>query len=121
MNDNITNQSLGTKRSIIEQDVELMGDISFSQDILVRGRITGNVLAPLDSDGKVMVQEGGVITGEVRAPYVIVTGKIIGNIFATKRLSIASSAQIEGDIHYGSLEMEQGASINGLLVAMGKQ
>lgn len=121
MNNTGSNPPSDSICSIIEQDVELLGDISFSQDVLVRGRITGNVLASLDSDGKVMVQEGGVITGEVRAPYVIVTGKIIGNIFATKRLSIANSAQIEGDIHYGSLEMEQGANINGLLVAMGKQ
>lgn len=107
--------------SIIEQDVELIGDISFSQDVYIKGKITGNILASLDSDGKVMIQQGGIITGEVRAPNVIVAGKIVGNVFATKRLSIANTALIEGDIHYGSLEMEQGASINGLLVAMGKQ
>lgn len=121
MNKTVTNQPLSPNCSVIEEDVELMGDISFSQDLLVRGRVTGNILASLDSNAKVIIQEGGVITGEVRAPFVIVTGKIVGNVFATKRLSIANSALIEGDIHYGSLEMEQGANINGLLVAMGRQ
>lgn len=100
-------------------DVELLGDLSFSRELHIKGRVNGNVVSSMDGKGKLVLHAGCVINGEVRASHVIVAGQITGNLFA-KRLSLAEGSIVHGDVHYGEIEMQQGATVNGVLVAMGK-
>ncbi len=106
--------------SDLMEDVELLGDLSFSKELHIKGRVNGNVVSAIDSEGKLVLHSGSVVNGEVRAPYVVVAGQVTGNLFAFKRLSLAKGSVIHGDVHYTELEMQQGAIVNGMLVAMGK-
>jgi cytoskeletal protein CcmA (bactofilin family) len=101
------------------EDVELLGDLSFSKELHIKGRVNGNVVSAADAKGKLVLHAGCVINGEVRASNVTVAGQVTGNLFAFERLSLAEGSVIHGDVHYKEIEMQQGATVNGVLVAMG--
>jgi cytoskeletal protein CcmA (bactofilin family) len=48
----------------------------------------------------------------------VVAGKIHGDLFATRRISLKSTAEVIGNIHYTELQMEEGADINGILTCL---
>lgn len=104
--------------SLLEQDIDIVGDVSFNGDLYVQGRINGNIVAPTDSDAALYLQEGSEITGEIRAPVVVVAGRIAGDVFASRRISLKSTAEIVGNVHYSEVLMEQGASVNGVLTCL---
>ena len=109
-----------TKRiaSQLEPDIELVGDLSFSGLLQVKGNIYGNVIAATDSDAILLIEAGATITGEVRAPYIRVKGKITGDVFATRKISISESSTIIGNIHYDEIELDQGAYLTGRLISL---
>ena len=104
--------------SQLEPDIELVGDLSFSGLLQVKGNIYGNVIAATDSEATLLIEAGASITGEVRAPYIRIKGKVTGDVFATNRISISASSTIIGNIHYDEIELDQGAHISGTLISL---
>lgn len=107
--------------SQLEPDVELVGDLSFSGLIQIKGNIYGNIIAPTDSEATILIETSATITGEVRAPYIQIKGKVTGDVFATNRIHIQSGAIIIGNIHYEEIELDQGAHLAGRLISMKEQ
>ena len=101
--------------SILEAHLEIIGDISFNGNLYVQGRVNGNIVAPPSSNATLYIQEGSEVTGEVRAPTVIVAGRIAGDVLATKHISLKSTANVSGNIHYSEMQIESVASDNGTL------
>jgi len=56
-----------------------------------------------------------MVNGDIRASHVIISGKLKGNIFSTDRVEILKTAEIEGDIIFGSVGVEVGARVTGKL------
>src|SRR5690606_26141905 len=79
-------------------------------------RISGRVVGKVQSDGKVIVAQEGVIEGEVVAASADVAGQIQGDVRITDRLVLKSSARVEGNIWTGRLVMEEGATFDGKCV-----
>lgn len=104
--------------SLLEKDLEIVGNISFQNNLYVHGKVNGNIAAPMDSRAALYIQGDSEVIGEIRAPLVIVSGKISGDVFASRRISLKSTAQINGNIHYLEIQMDEGAEINGVLVSM---
>lgn len=101
--------------SLLEQNVEIVGDISFNGNLYIQGRVNGNIVAPADSSAALYIQSGSEVIGELRAPTVIVAGKIAGDVFASRRISLKAGAEVIGNIHYAELQIDEGASVNGIL------
>lgn len=120
MERNKNNDQPAPEISDFMDDVELLGDLSFSRELHIKGRVNGNVISSVDAKGKLVLHAGCVINGEVRASHVVVAGQVTGNLFAFKRLSLAEGSIVHGDVHYTEIEMQQGATVNGVLIAMGK-
>lgn len=107
--------------TIIGENTQVKGDVTFSGGLHIDGKIKGNVLADDDSDSILILSQEGVIEGEVRVPNVLLNGKVTGNVYACDRVELASQARIDGSVYYHLLEMEMGAAINGNLVHQGKK
>jgi cytoskeletal protein CcmA (bactofilin family) len=105
-------------RSFLEQDVQLSGDLSFSGALYISCNVNGNLIAPMDSEAILYVQEAAQVTGEIRVPRLVVAGKVFGDIFVPDRATIKSTAVINGDIHYSEMELATGADINGTLAVV---
>lgn len=107
--------------TIIGENTQIKGDVTFKGGLHVDGKIKGNVLADDDSDSILILSQEGTIEGEVRVPNVLVNGKVNGNVYASDRVELASQARIDGNVYYCLLEMEMGAAINGNLVHQAKK
>lgn len=107
--------------TIIGENTEVKGDVTFKGGLHIDGKIKGNVLADDDTDSILILSQEGTIEGEVRVPNVLVNGKVTGNVYASDRVELASQARIDGNVYYHLLEMEMGAAINGNLVHQAKK
>ncbi|SRR5690606_30368305 len=100
------------KTSVIAEGAELRGDLCFEGAVQVDGRVRGNLQA---SEGLVLISESGEVLGEVRAPRVVVLGRVQGDVHAAELLELGPTARVCGDLFYGVMEMAAGAHIDGRL------
>ena len=52
---------------------------------------------------------------DIRAPAVLIHGRVDGTVYALEHFGIAEGAVIQGDLHYNVLQMHMGASVQGRL------
>lgn len=102
--------------TLIGPHAVIRGDISFSGGLYVEGTIHGKVTADDGSAAVITIAENGHIEGEVRAPVVVISGRMTGDIHATERIELAAHARVNGNIHYKVVEMAAGAMITGRLI-----
>lgn len=98
-----------SSKNVLSNDVEIKGSIKFSHDLIIDGKIEGEVL----SDGSLTVGENALIKGEVKTRSVIIFGKVEGNITVQERCELKSNAILVGDIAAGTLAIEEGATFMG--------
>lgn len=96
-------------KNILSSDVEIKGSLKFSNDLIIDGRIEGEVT----SDGSLTVGENALIQGEIKTKSVTIFGKVKGNITVAERCELKSNAVLEGDIAAGTLSIEEGATFMG--------
>lgn len=102
--------------TLIGNSIEVRGDLIFSGGLHVDGKIVGNVIAEDGSDSMLVLSDHGSIEGEVRVPYVVLNGEVIGDVYAAERVELSGRAQVSGNVFYNLLEMAMGAEVNGSLV-----
>ena len=98
-----------TSRNTLASDVEITGSIKFSHDLIIDGKIDGEVI----SDGSLTIGENAIIKGEIKTKSVVVFGRVQGNIEVKEHCDLKKNAQIIGDIKAGTLSIEGGASFMG--------
>ena len=102
--------------TLIGPQVVIRGDLEFSGGLYVEGRIVGKVVATGEGRAVLMLAEQGSIEGEVRAPVVMIDGRLDGDVHASERIELASKARVQGNVHYKVVEMSAGAQLTGRLV-----
>ncbi len=101
--------NMTSSKNVLANDVEIKGSIKFSHDLIIDGKIEGEVI----SDGSLTVGENALIKGEVKTRSVIIFGKVEGNITVAERCELKSNAVLCGDIAAGTLSIEEGATFMG--------
>ena len=76
--------------TLVATNCELVGDVHFSDQLLVNGVVKGNIYAQAGSRATVTVSEKGQVRGEIRVPNVIVNGKVTGDIRSDKHIELAA-------------------------------
>jgi cytoskeletal protein CcmA (bactofilin family) len=102
--------------SLIGATTRIEGNVFFSGGLRVDGTVRGNVAALPDQPGTLVVSEHARVDGEVQAAHVVVNGTINGPVAARETLELQANSRVKGDIHYKSIEIQQGAVIEGRLV-----
>jgi cytoskeletal protein CcmA (bactofilin family) len=95
--------------SIINEWLTMRGDLESEGDILIKGKVIGNIrckLLIIDVDAQI---EGGITADEV-----VVRGKTKGTIEANK-VRLEKSANVDSEISHVSFSAEEGARIKGAL------
>jgi cytoskeletal protein CcmA (bactofilin family) len=104
-----SNYMTNSPKNILSSDVEIKGSLKFSNDLVIDGRIEGEVT----SDGSLTVGENARIKGEIKTKSCIVFGKVEGNITVTDRCELKQSAELAGDVRAKTLSIEEGAAFMG--------
>jgi cytoskeletal protein CcmA (bactofilin family) len=102
--------------SLIGATTRIEGNVIFSGGLRVDGMVRGNVAALPDQPGTLVVSSDARIDGEVQAAHIVVNGTINGPVHATETLELQAGSRVKGDVYYRSIEMHQGAIVEGRLV-----
>ncbi len=116
---NDSKQKTGKIDTLVGNNTEMVGDITFKGGLHVEGVIKGNVTTN-DDASLLMVAEQGRVEGEVKVPNVSINGTVVGDIHALTHVELAKNAKVTGSIYYTVIEMEPGAEVNGQLVQQPK-
>jgi cytoskeletal protein CcmA (bactofilin family) len=108
-----TNERFDT---LIGKTSEIYGRMVVGESLRIDGKVVGNIESEENSKVTVAVGEDGEVVGDIFAYRVMVAGKVEGNIYATERVEFHQTAQVRGDVTYGSIGIEHGARIIGLVI-----
>lgn len=103
-----TNKANGSN-SIIDEWLTMRGDLESEGDILVKGKVHGNVKCKL-----LIIDVEAVIEGGIVAEEVVVRGKTKGVIQANK-VRLEKTAVVDSEICHQTFSAEEGARIKGAL------
>jgi cytoskeletal protein CcmA (bactofilin family) len=106
-------------KTLIAQGTRVQGDMNFAEGLRVDGEVHGAIHATCGSGSLLVISEGAVAEGGLKADHVIINGTVRGPVEARELLELQPKAKIEGDVQYVALEMHQGATISGQLRPMG--
>jgi cytoskeletal protein CcmA (bactofilin family) len=105
--------------TLIAAGTEIQGNIKFTGNLEIEGKVLGDVSADDSGVATVRVLEYGEVEGNLRVPTVIVNGTVKGDVFASEHIELAAKAKVSGNVHYSLIEMVKGAQVNGNLVYNG--
>jgi cytoskeletal protein CcmA (bactofilin family) len=97
-------------RNILSKDVQVTGHIKFTNELIIDGKIEGEV----SSDGVLTIGENADIRGDINTKSVTVFGKVNGNITVWERCELKSRARLVGNVKARRLAIEEGATFLGI-------
>src|SRR5712692_8286422 len=96
-------------KDILSSDVEIKGSIKFQKELLIDGKVEGEI----NSDGVLTIGENADIRGEIKTKSITVYGKVQGNITVAERCELKSKCTLQGDLKAARLVIEEGATFIG--------
>src|ERR1700681_3847702 len=96
-------------KDILSSDVEIKGSIKFQKELLIDGKVEGEI----HSEGVLTIGENADIRGEIKTKSITVFGKVQGNITVTERCELKSKCTLQGDLKAARLIIEEGATFIG--------
>ena len=98
-----------TAINIITDGTLIKGDIIATGDFRLDGTLEGNI----QLNGKLVVGDSGVVTGNVLCQNANIIGTVNGNLSVKELLSLHTTARVRGDILINKLSIEPGAVFSG--------
>ena len=101
---------------LIGAGTTIEGSITFAGGLRVDGRVCGDVTAADGKPGTLVLSEHAQIKGEIRVSHVVINGTVVGSVHAAEYVELQAKANVTGDVHYKTLEIQLGAVVQGRLV-----
>ena len=102
--------------TIIGRTTTIQGTLVLLDSVRIDGRVVGNVESAPDCKIAVAIGPTGEVTGDITAHRVMVAGKVFGHIHAADRVEFQKDSLVQGDVSYGSIAVEHGAKLSGLIL-----
>jgi len=109
-------QSQGPAHTLVSCATEIVGDVHFSGELIVEGKIKGNIYADDNSDALIRVVDTGSVEGDICVPSVVINGLVEGDVRSAKHVELAAKAVVMGNVYYNLIEMVMGSEVNGNLM-----
>lgn len=85
------------------------GVITYEGSIRIDGQVEGEIV----SKGSLIVGDSAEIKAEVTVANIVCGGKIVGNIHASGKTHLLSTAKVNGSIRTPALIIDEGVAFNG--------
>jgi len=95
--------------SVIDEWLTMTGDLESEGDILVKGKVRGNIRCKL-----LIVDEQASVEGGMIAEEIVVRGSTKG-VSRSNRVIFEDTARVDSEIYHRSFAVEEGARIMGAL------
>ena len=101
-----------TQYARIGSTLRIKGEISGSEDIYIDGHVEGAIQLAGNS---LTIGPNGRVEGNISARNVSIAGSLAGNIQASERTELRSTAVVNGDVATQRISIEDGAFFKGKL------
>ena len=96
--------------SILGPEVEIKGDVTVSGDLLIYGKVSGDIL----SKGEIVSAKGSTVVGNIYAYNASISGKIEGNLEVEAKAVLGASSHLTGNLKASIITIEEGARFDGM-------
>jgi cytoskeletal protein CcmA (bactofilin family) len=103
----------GAIETLIGKDTVIRGDVIFKGGLRIDGRVNGNVMCEDGAQGMLVLSENACIDGQVHVSHLVINGTINGPVISEELIELQPKARVTGDVRYRSLEMHNGAVVDG--------
>ena len=100
---------------VIGPRMVIKGDIEFEGELMIQGKVTGNIRSQSDGKSILRIDEKAEVTGDVDVPVVKVSGTLTGNVSASELLHLHPTGTIVGPVKYNNIQLESGGTLEGSL------
>lgn len=107
----------GHGAATIGPSIQIKGDVSGDEDLLIQGRIDGTVNLKKHN---VTVGSDGRVKADIFGRSVTVEGEVQGDLFGEEQVILRQSARVQGNIAAPRVTLEDGANFRGG-IDMGEQ
>ena len=76
-------------------------------------QVNGKVISDMRIDTSLVVGQKGLVEGDITAGFVLVAGRIVGNVEVINQIHLTKTAVVVGDIICQSIVIDNGARIEG--------
>jgi cytoskeletal protein CcmA (bactofilin family) len=97
--------------SLIGPTVVIKGEVTAEENLMVMGRIEGFI----DHSKTVTIHAKGTVAAEVKAEEVLVEGTVDGNVYGLRRVEIADTGKVNGNVYAPRVGVLEGASFKGAI------
>jgi cytoskeletal protein CcmA (bactofilin family) len=91
--------------AFFSSSVEIEGSLRFTGLLNIDGRLKGAIVAK----GMLVTGVEAVIEGDVFVENLVLSGSVIGNVYATGEVHLNQTANVRGNINYHTLSIVPGA------------
>ena len=95
--------------SLVPHGFSFEGIVAFDGYVRIDGTLKGDV----DGRGRLEIGPGGRVEGDARADDMVVAGAIQGEVHGRERIELCDGARVRGDLRTPSLQMRDGAVLDG--------
>ena len=99
-----------TTLGLLGRGVEVTGDIIFTDQLQVDGKVTGKLIS---ENGRLIIGRTGRVDAQVEVNVCIIHGVVNGNVSARSRVEVHKGSRVSGDLTTSVLIIEEGAIFNG--------
>ena len=95
--------------AFIDEGSEMEGRYTFRGTVMLNGRFKGEI----SSEDTLIIGERGVVTADIRAGRVLISGEVTGNVRALERIDLKRTARVYGDVEAPVVVLEEGVLFEG--------
>ncbi len=97
-------------RTLMRSDIYAEGEIVFSTSLRIECNFKGNIIS---ENGFVIIGPNSTVIGNITAGTIMVAGKVIGDLVATKKVELFSKSEVIGNIKAPKFRMEDDVKFEG--------
>ncbi len=99
-----------TLGSILDPNIEINGDINVSANLIVYGKINGNVI----STETINTAKDSIINGNLIAKEAVISGTLKGDLEVSGKVVLTEGSNLLGNLKASIIVIEEGAKFDGM-------
>ena len=105
-----SNKINGSISSILGPEVEINGDVIVTGDLLIYGKVYGNI----NSKGTVNSAKGSLVKGNIAAKNASISGRVEGDLNIGAKVILGTDSYLSGNLQAAIITIEEGAKFDGV-------
>ena len=104
-----TGKAPGRIGAFLDEGSEIEGKYTCAGTVMLDAKFSGEIT----SKDTLVIGERSAVRATVRTAVLVVHGEVVGNVTASERVELKSSARVTGDVEAPVIVMEKGAVLDG--------